>query len=516
MNTSLRGSSAAAVVLAAAFLAPFAAGATEAVGVLAVSEPPGPPPALVEATVQFRAVLAQHAPGVLDAAELRQRMVGQAPSTSLSELDRAHAGALATYQAGDYDGAIRTLRSVIDELEKLPDGEEAFAQWTRAMLRLARAEQTVGRRAESKAALLRLVRANPQVKVDLTQYPPSFAQQVEAAKAELAVLPKRKLSVTSSQKGVTVYVDGRQLGTAPVTVSLVPGRYRVSGATRELRIPGIQTDLSEADQVVSLDLALAGALRPDAGPGLALPREDRALKIVAAAASLGLDRVIATTTVVDADVSYLQGTLYEVRRGVMSREARVRLAGGLPPPGGLSALASFLMTGRTSALVSESAPAALPPLAIAPPAAAPETAPATPAVAAPAAPAAAAAAPDLSAPPPKDPFALLGAGERPRRSAVLQWSPVVGTGLAVGLGAFATWSALKANDSYSKANALVQNGALRLDSSPAEYNGHINDGNSARQLAAGTGIAAGVTLAASATLAYLNYRATGQFGPFGF
>lgn len=490
--TTMRSPFPAAVPLAfALLLVPRLSSASENLGVLAVAEPPGPAPELVEATSQFRRALAERTPGVLDASELRLRMAGQTPTASLSEVDRALAGAVATYQAGDYDGAIRTLRAVIEDIERLPDSPEAFAQWTRAMLRLARAEQTVGQRAELQATLERLVRADPQVKVDLTQYPPSFAEHVDAARSRVAALPQRRLTVTSAQKGVTVYVNGRQVGAAPVTVTLPSGKHRISGALKDLRVPGVTADLSQADQVVPLDLALAQALRPDAGPGLALVRGDRSRDIVAAAAWLGLDRVIATSTVAEGDVTYLQGTLFEVRRGVLHREARLRLTGGAPPPGGLAALAAFLMTGQPSALVAGTSTP--------PPPAAP------------------ARAADLAAAPPP---ASLGAHElgveaRPR-SRLLKWSPVAGAGLAVGLGAVAAWSALKADDEYSAANGMLASGTLRPGASPEEYNAHISDGNSARRLAAGAGIGAATALAASAVLGYLSYRDSGEIGPFRF
>jgi hypothetical protein len=106
--------------------------AAEAIGVVAVADPPGPSAELAELTHQLRLVVADRTTGVVSAAELRERMTGQTSSATLAELDRAHAGALATYQNGDFEGAVRTLRAVIDDLEKLPASEEAFSQWTRS------------------------------------------------------------------------------------------------------------------------------------------------------------------------------------------------------------------------------------------------------------------------------------------------------------------------------------------------------------------------------------------------
>ncbi len=490
----------AAALAVSAVALPFAASAGDVIGVLAVEEPPGPPPELVEATAQLRAVLAGRIEGVMDAQALRARMIGEAPRASLSELDRALAGAVATFQAGDYEGALRTFKAVVEDVEKLPDGPDVFAQWTRVMLRLARAEQTLGRRGDFNATIERLVRAAPQVKVDATQYPPTFAAEVDAVRARLAALPKRKLTVTATQPGTKVFVDGREVGTVPIVLSLVPGRHRVSGRLGALRVPGVSADTSEADQIVSLDLDLAQALRPDAGPGLALALAGRANRVAIAAAWLGLDRAVTASFVKDVDVTYLQGTLLDVRRGIIHREARLRLVSGAPPPGGLAALAAFLMTGEQSALV-----AALPAAGSPQPKAAPpdERAPRP--------------SPDLAAAPPAPRTgADVDFGTSRGTARFMRWSPVAAAGLAVALGAFAGFEGLQASRNYSKANDLVTNGALRLDVTPGIYNGYISDGNSARRMAIGTGIGAGVALVATGALGWWSHSRTGEIGPFRF
>lgn len=492
---ALRSARAALAAVAAGF-ATAALAATDSLGVIAVQDAPGPGTDLAELTSQFRAVLAERTGGVVEASELRSRMMGQTSSASLSELDRAFAGALATYQAGDYEGSIRTLRAVIDDLERLPDGPEAHSQWTRAVLRLARAEQTVGRRAEADALLARLVRASPDVKVDPNQYPPSFAKQVDELKAQTAAAAKRRLTVNSSQKGAKVYVDGRDVGAAPVTVSLAPGRYRVSGRAGELSAPAVQTDLTEADQVVTLDFALAEAFRPNAGPGLALAQTDRARKIISAAAWLGLDRAVVTSLPHDGDITYLQATLYDVRKGQMQREGRLRLAGKVPPSGGLTALATFLMTGQTSALVA-AAPVPLPP----PPggAEAPKKLDLHPSAT------------------PSGPMVQTAAGPQASRpSAALKWSPVVTGALALGLGGFALYESKQASDQFSKAKDMLSGGVLKAGNTPTQYNKVVSDGNSNLSTASYAGIGAGACVVATGILGYLSYKQTGEVGPFRF
>jgi len=494
---ALRSARLACAALASALAT--AAGAAESLGVLAVAEPPGPSPELAELTSQFRAVLAGRTTGVLEPAELRTRMMGQTSSATLSELDRAYAGALATYQSGDFEGSIRTLRAVIDDLERLPEGSDTFSQWTRAMLRLARAEQTVGRREEANKLLEQLVRAAPDVKVDLNQYPPSFAKQVDAVRTQLHAKGTRKLTVNTTQRGAHVFVDGRDVGAAPVTVSLPPARYRVSGRAGDIRAPAVTADLSETDQSVRLDFALAAALRPGAGPGLVLAQADRSRNIVAASAWLGLDRAVVTSMVQDGDTAYLAATLYDVRKGQNLREGRLRLAGKAAPPGGLTALATFLITGQGSSLVAVT-PIPLPP----PPAsAAPRPAAAGP-VAAP--------APVVSGAAARPPVQASGA---PAPSPALRWSPVVTGVLAGGLGGFALYEGSKASSAYSKADDMLVGGRLPPGTSSI-YDKHVSDGNSARSLAIASGVGAGACLVGTVVLGYMSYKQTGEVGPFRF
>src|SRR5512138_1810369 len=113
--TGPRLAAAAALVVASLPLRSLAAAPTQSMGVLAVSDPPGPGAELVDLSRAFRSALAQGYPGVVTADELRQRMVGRASTASLSELERAYAGAVAALQAGDNERAVRTLRAVIQD-----------------------------------------------------------------------------------------------------------------------------------------------------------------------------------------------------------------------------------------------------------------------------------------------------------------------------------------------------------------------------------------------------------------
>lgn len=488
----------AALLTSVALAFPLSATGAESVGVVAVAEPPGPSPELAELTHQLRSVVAEKTPGVLEASELRERMTGQTSSATLAELDRAYAGALATYQNGDFEGAVRTLRAVIQDLDKLPASAEMFSQWTRAMLRLARSEQTLGRGGEAKEVLERLVRANPTVKVDPNQFPPSFARQVNEVRGQISVLKKRRLSVNATARGAKVFVEGREVGTSPLVIDLPPGRYRVSGAMGNLRVPAVQVDLTEEGQSVVLNFALAESLRPSAGPGLALAEADRAKNLVAAGAWLGVDRLLATRLVAEAGVEYLSAGIYDVRRGILQREGRVRLANMIAPPGGLSALAAFLITGQPSQLVA--AGPVVPQVPLPPPPKGMK--------------------PSLEVTPPAPtPTADLGLREpgAPGKSKALGWTAVGAGGLSVVLGAVAVYEGLSARSKYGDAKNLLQaDGAVQQNASLSQYQSLVKDGDSAKSMAYVTGGAAVGCAVLSGVLGYVSYKQTGEIGPFRF
>jgi PEGA domain len=476
----------------------LAARAAESVGVVAVAEPPGPSPELAELTHQLRSVVAEKTTGVLEASELRERMTGQTSSATLAELDRAYAGALATYQNGDFDGAVRTLRAVIQDLDKLPAGNEMFAQWSRAMLRLARSEQTLGHGAEAKEILERLVRANPTIKVDVNQYPPSFVRQVDEVRGQISVLKKHRLSVSATAKGAKVFVEGREFGTSPLAVELPPGKYRVSGAMGTLRVPAVVVDLTEEGQSVVLNFALAESLRPSVGPGLALAEADRARNLVAAGAWLGVDKLLATRLVTEGGVEYLTAAMFDVRRGILQREGRVRLANKLAPSGSLSALATFVVTGQASPQVDQTAIAAtqvpLPP----PPKGAPDLKPRP----------SSAAGSDVD----------FRKGSGPQaKSKTMGWVAVGAGGASVLLGVFAVYEGTQAKSKYADAkNLLRSDGAVQQNASVSQYQSLVSDGDSAKSKAyIGAGAAVGCAVAAG-VLGYMSYKQTGEIGPFRF
>ena len=530
--------------------------------VLAVADPPGPEPELVELTHQLRAACRDREAGVLDVAELRARFLGQASTSTLPELERAYAGAMATYQAGEYPSTIRTLRVVVDDLENLPESPESYAQWIRANLRLAHAELTLGRRDAYREALERVAAVDPRIQADSDQFSPTFRRDLDAARARVAARPKRRVDVHAvGGWAASVFVNGRLVGTAPVALDLSPGRYRIGGAAGALRVPSLWVQVADEPRTVVLDFALAEALRVNAGPGLAVSEAGRSAAIVGAGAWLAADRVLATSIANEERVQFLVGSLYDVRRGAILRQGRVRMSAGAVPAASVGALAAFLLTGQPSQAVLNSTPVpppdpaqvpqpnasparAAPPapavtqVAAAKPASAPiptpaksppastsalgpastsitatggapaSTALATPAPGSVATPAAVPAKLDLRPTDPKpalerSPAARVASDGRAWMKPAAYGSAV----LALGLGALTAQQAFRARNSYQEATGLVRSDGTLQD--PARYHDLRSAADSARRNA-WIGAAGSLAFAAGAgVLGYLAWTDAG-------
>jgi hypothetical protein len=509
------------LVLAALLaLAATPAVAFERLGVVAVADPPaGPDADLAELAHQLRAACRDRAGGVEDVPTMRARLLGRTSNATLSELDRAYGGALAVYQNGEFESALRTLHAIVEDLERLPETEDGYAQWVRAQLRLAHAALTIGREAEADAALLAVARTDPRVTADPDLYSPSYRRRFEGIKAKVRALPARRLTVTAEGRDGTVYVNGRPMGTTPLTLRLPGGTYRIGGAAEGLRVPGFELDLQAEDRSAVLDFALAGSLRVNAGPGLALPAARRGDGIVRAGAWLGVDRVVAVSRADEGDAAFLLGSIYDVRRGALLREGSVRMVAGSVPAANLGALAAFLLTGQSSRDVLDRTELVRERVL---PAEGPESAPAPATDAAPPASgrgAPLASAPRASAPraqprraPPAeiDPPSLAAIPAAHERERALAPRPrwlrraALAAGLAAGgCAALAVQQGLAARGAYADADAMVAGDVFVPGSDPARYRELRGEGDAARRNAY---LSAGVAAAFGAAAGVLGWR----------
>jgi hypothetical protein len=550
-------------------LALAASAAEERIAVLGIADPPGPEPELVELTHQLRGASRERSPGVLDIAEMRARFLGQSSPVTLAELERAYGGAIATYQQGEYRTSLRTLRAIVEDLEKLPETRESYVHWIRANLRLAVVELTIGNERGYRELLERVAATDPRHQPDPDQFSPTFRRDFDAARARVASRAKRRLRVsTLGGWAAAVFVNGRDVGEAPRELVLPAGRYRVGATAGALRVPSVWVELGPGDVAVTLDFEVAEALRIHGGPALALASAARGPGIVRAGAWLAADRVVATSIASDGGAQFLVGSLYDVQRGALLREGRVRMLAGAVPSPSVAALAAFLLTGQPSRDVVNSTPQT--PVAVAEPAAAlaapaatpgptplstpsatpaPASRPATPTRTSDAAPtstaistsiststptttaATTAAAPsadpplrslgpprgapiDLSPRPQGALSAELVAASRQAAAARPRWvKPTIyaSAALAGALGALAVQQGLSARSAYDRASGLVRpDGAFATEADLSRYRDATASGDAAKRNA---WLAVGGSAAFAATagvLGYLTWTADGS------
>jgi hypothetical protein len=240
--------------------------------------------------------------------------------------------------------------------------------------------------------------------------------------------------------------------------------------------------LEGADREVSLDLTLPGALRLDAGPGLASALAQRPAELIAAGAWLGATRLVAASVAADGDARFLEGALYDVAKGSLVRAGKVRMAGGGVPPAQLGALAAFLLTGQPGRGVAPSDPIA---------------------AATEAAQRAAAARAALGGPP-------VATAALPQRRAWLKPSAYAAGAVALGLAGVATWQGLTAHARYQDADAmLLSNGVFKPGFTQQQRNDKLAQGDSAKKNAY---LAAGGALVFAATAGVLGWLAWDENG----
>ena len=221
----------------------------------------------------------------------------------------------------------------------------------------------------------------------------------------------------------------------------------------------------------------AWVLSPGQGPGLVLSPPDPD-GVLGAARYLRLDRIV-TTRFVEADAAtYLVGAAFDVHKGSMQASGVVHLVNAAPPPGGIDALADYLLTGEAGkGPVRRYDPDRQ----------------------------------DWKVPSP-----LLGPA--PRRPTATRGWVAFGAGVsAVVLTGVSIWQAASARSSYDDARKLLgPGGAAPSAADRPRYDSLNRRGDSAKRTALITGVGAGACLAGSVVLGYLSYKQTGEVGPFRF
>ncbi len=274
--------------------------------------------------------------------------MGGLATRSLPDVQHAVTEARAAFYRGQVQGAVTSLEALAGEVVRLPPSDARWAVERDLLTLLAQARMKSARPA-AEATLRRLFRVEPDYHPDTSLYPPSFRKDADALRKQQSRAPTSRLDVAVSPPGTDVYVDGRRLGKAPVSLRLSAGTYRLEAdfGRRSLVRTVVVPDPPRLAPPVELGAEVEGALYADGGPCVE-PGKDPVAAMSHLASLLGVDRLLGIHGEGPADRRTL--VLDEVSRsGVKVQEARARLSPGAPETDALAPLAELAATGRAPA-----------------------------------------------------------------------------------------------------------------------------------------------------------------------
>lgn len=318
-------------------------GAAQDTAVLAV-DGCNPPIAAVHARA-LRESLARRMGAAVQSEELTGTRLGGVPRGSLGDAERSIAGARVEFYQSAWDRAERTVKSAIDDLWRLPPSTERWADLREAHTLLAFVHTKQERRADAEAAIERILRVEPDYRPDSKMYPPALQQLADSVRSRVKKGARATIAVATRPAGLPIYLDGREIGAAPVSVPqgdyLVEANYGGRrGLPRRVR--------AERTTAVELSADFDGAVHPEAGPCLATSggREGRLAQLVRLAAVVGARTVVAVREDQPASGErYLVAQSVDAALGQETREAKVKMVGGGVPFAAMERLADFIATG---------------------------------------------------------------------------------------------------------------------------------------------------------------------------
>jgi hypothetical protein len=353
-------------------LAPFSAfAAGESAAVVAVD---GCTEELTAGSARLlRAALAAHSNLQVQSEDQTIEALGGAPRGSFEDAERLIAGArLDPFGAGSR----RSLRDAMAILTALPPSEPRRWQAMSEVLAFQAMLASADHRAEAELTLERILRVAPTFQLDRDRYSPDMWKLADKVRADVKARATSTLRVSTQPPGLPVAVDGHVVGTAPISMKVPAGEYRVEavfGGPRSLA----RTVHVESVTSVELDQSFDGAIRVGSGPCLTTngERAGRLTPLVKLATILGVSKIVGVwqETPVPGETYVVAGVI-DPGTGEELREAKVRMPAGRPVAAVIDKLGLFVAGGAApspvEALVTKprpvtSAGAALSPQALA-------------------------------------------------------------------------------------------------------------------------------------------------------
>jgi len=342
------GSWMAALLLGAPAAAPAADAGPPAARVAVVAEGHCDAASSAIAARSFRAALQPKLRAVLQDESETARPLGGLAERTLEEIDRATAAARKDFYAHKVEPAVALLRALAVDVVRIAPSEQRWRAEREVATLLAQA-QLAADAAAAEATLAGILKVEPGYQPDTSLYPPTFRKFVDGVRERVAELAVNRLDVAVAPPGTAVYVGGRSLGVAPVSLHLPVAEYRVEadfghrGLVRLVRVP------APPSLVPPLELAAAveGAVYPDAGPCLDTG-SDPAAGLARLASLIGASKLFAVGSESSGERVWIRVREVDAA-GAVLREARAPVQPGAPESDTVGALVEWTTTGRAGA-----------------------------------------------------------------------------------------------------------------------------------------------------------------------
>jgi hypothetical protein len=293
-----------------------------------------------------------------------ERLLGADPEKNVDELQSQLDSAQMLYYQGEYTRAERMARLNQLQISHLPPGADHWKLEAASHLLVAQVTRGLGRQADSDEELRRVLRIEPEYKMDPDYFSPSTRRNFDKLRAEIAAEKRFELTIRSGAPGAEVFIDGRRSGTTPTTLSLPSGSYDVSlskGAQHSLTH---KVSLKNA-LTLTLDMPFESIIRRRqplciSNEGGEPARLNNAVKLGALFSAelvvvIRLDRQLSGRL-------WLVASLIEMSTLQKVREGGLKSSGEGDTPQGLAELADFILTGRHgSSVITDKLPEPPPP-----------------------------------------------------------------------------------------------------------------------------------------------------------
>lgn len=148
--------------------------------------------------------------------------------------------------------ARRAFEAALDQLQRGAAALSDTSALTAARLGLAEAAARQGQDEAADVQLALAASLNPELQLDNKRVAPQFVRSFARARDGLLKAKRGTVVVDESATGATVEIDGRPLGTAPVTVTELPAGRHLVRALREGRPPWGEVIDVRAGEVVTV------------------------------------------------------------------------------------------------------------------------------------------------------------------------------------------------------------------------------------------------------------------------